>query len=236
MIAWLSSLLIRCLGRNTLRRLEASSYFVLDNGYIAIYGILTPLRWVRSLYQWFENRRLLRQFGRVGRNCAIRSPERLRGVQYVTFGDGVYVFPHSRWDIGQLPPPSPPPRVQVGSRCNIGHYFLLACSQEVEIGENVLIANSVFITDTNHAYQDPSCPIKTQGGYTKGKTIIEDNCWLGYGSVILGGVTVGRNSVVGANAVVTHSVPPCSVVAGNPARVIRRYDSVTQSWVRVDPK
>jgi acetyltransferase-like isoleucine patch superfamily enzyme len=91
--------------------------------------------------------------------------------------------------------------------------------------------------DHNHEYSDPTCPIHAQGVTEGGRIVIGRNCWLGYNSVIFcgkGELTLGQNSVVGANAVVTRSFPPFSVVAGNPARLIKRYDPELQRWIRVD--
>ena len=78
-------------------------------------------------------------------------------------------------------------------------------------------------------------PIYRQGLTAGGKVRIERNCWLSFGSAVIctsGELVLGRNSVVGANAVVTRSVPPYSVVVGNPARIIRRFDPETRKWVR----
>ena len=63
--------------------------------------------------------------------------------------------------------------------------------------------------------------------------MIEDECWLGFGCEILSGVHIGRHSVVAARAVVTKDVPPLSIVAGNPARVIKTYNKETKKWERV---
>ena len=73
--------------------------------------------------------------------------------------------------------------------------------------------------DHNHEFSDVLQPITAQGVTPGGKIRIEKNCWLGYGAVVLcgsGQVTIGRNSVIGANCVVTRSIPPYSIMAGNP--------------------
>ncbi len=75
-----------------------------------------------------------------------------------------------------------------------------------------------------------------QGVSTGGTIVIEENCWPGCGSMVLasgGKIVIGRNSVIGAYAVVTESCPPCSIVVGDPARVVKQWDAVSLSWARV---
>ena len=87
----------------------------------------------------------------------------------------------------------------------------------------------------SHAYQDVHVPINDQGVTEGGRTRIGQGCWIGAGAAIIcpkGELTLGHNCVVGANAVVTRSFPPCCVVAGNPAMAIKQYDFAGQIWVR----
>jgi acetyltransferase-like isoleucine patch superfamily enzyme len=83
-----------------------------------------------------------------------------------------------------------------------------------------MIADRVFISDADHIYIDPNIPIKDQGDSFSGAVTLQDGCWIGIGVVILPGVTIGRNAIVSANAVVMQDVPANSVVGGIPARVI----------------
>ena len=105
----------------------------------------------------------------------------------------------------------------------------------VQLEDDVLLGPCVLITDNSHEFSDINAPIHTQGLTAGGTVRIERNCWLGYGAAVIsvsGELVIGRNSVVGANAVVTRSVPPFCVVAGNPARIVKRYDSGIRKWVK----
>jgi acetyltransferase-like isoleucine patch superfamily enzyme len=87
-----------------------------------------------------------------------------------------------------------------------------------------MLANGCFVTDGNHRFDDRSKPVTWQGFTSKGPTRLEDNVWLGANVVVTSGVTIGSRAVVGANSVVTEDVPPGTIVAGSPARVIRRIE------------
>jgi acetyltransferase-like isoleucine patch superfamily enzyme len=90
----------------------------------------------------------------------------------------------------------------------------------------------VYITDQNHGYEDTSVPISQQSQPERA-VVIGDGSWLGHGSVVLPGVTIGRHVVIGANSVVTKDIPDFSVAVGVPARVVRRFDESRQEWIQV---
>ena len=99
------------------------------------------------------------------------------------------------------------------------------------IGKKVMIADYVYISTAYHKYEDVTKPVKDQGYEPKGNVIIGDGCWIGAGSYIMPGVKVGKNSVIGANSVVTNDIPPNSVAAGSPARIIRQYSPTEKRWL-----
>ncbi|MDQ4141648.1 MAG: acyltransferase [Bacteroidota bacterium] len=103
----------------------------------------------------------------------------------------------------------------------------------VKIGNYVILAQNVVMSGLNHGYEDITIPIDLQKCTTK-EIIIEDECWIGANSVITAGVRIGKHSVVAAGSVVTKNVPAYSVVAGNPARVIKQYNSESKSWERTN--
>ncbi|MFY0255816.1 acyltransferase [Chitinophaga sp. 30R24] len=102
----------------------------------------------------------------------------------------------------------------------------------VTIGHHVILAQNVVLSGLNHGYTDPVIPIALQP-CTIAPIQIDDDCWIGANSVITAGVHIGKHSVVAGGSVVTKNVPPYSVVAGNPAKVIRRYQESTGVWEKV---
>ena len=121
------------------------------------------------------------------------------------------------------------PKIIIGDGCTILYRFQCNAAQSVRIGQNVLIASNVLITDSDHVVEPGGVPVTKNCKFITQPVRVEDNCWLGQNAVILKGVTIGHDSIVGANSVVTHDVPPCSVVAGNPARVIKRLKGLDDS-------
>jgi acetyltransferase-like isoleucine patch superfamily enzyme len=114
------------------------------------------------------------------------------------------------------------PTLRIGDGSYIGRLVQINALRSVDIGENVLIADRVFISDADHIFGDTKVPIRLQGDSFIGDVTLRDGCWIGIGAVILPGVTIGRNAVVAANAVVTKDVLDCSVVGGVPAKLIKQ--------------
>lgn len=108
--------------------------------------------------------------------------------------------------------------IEIGERTHIGCYVCLA-GGDIKIGQDCLIASHSGIYATNHNFADPTRIIRDQGSTRKG-IVIENDCWLGHGVIVLDGVTIGQGSVIGAGAVVTRNILPYSIAVGIPAKVI----------------
>jgi acetyltransferase-like isoleucine patch superfamily enzyme len=115
-------------------------------------------------------------------------------------------------------------RIRIGSGTFLNRGVMVAAAELVEIGDHCMLANGCFITDANHRFDDPEQPVPWQGFTTKGPTRIGDNVWCGAGVVVTSGVTIGERSVIGANSVVVTDLPPFSVAAGAPAKVLRTIE------------
>lgn len=123
------------------------------------------------------------------------------------------------------------PVCTIGERCAFGAEFVLSCTNSITIGDSVLASARVFVADSYHGYSDVNRAILDQPMEGEAPVCIGDGCFLGIGSAVLPGVTLGRNCVVGANAVVTKSFPDYSVIVGNPARLIKRFDPLAGAWI-----
>ena len=123
-----------------------------------------------------------------------------------------------------------PSNIIIGNRVSIGAYDRIASAYSVTIEDDVVFAAFVHITDHSHGYEDISKPVMQQPIIHKGPVVIKKGAWLGFGAHVLSGVTIGENSVVAANSVVTKDVPPYTVVGGNPAKIIKQYNFITNKW------
>lgn len=164
----------------------------------------------------------------IGKQVTFRHPECLFFGKDVIIQKHTYFLPCKKYAGNTYNP-----KIYIGDGCRIGVRNSFACIHGITIGKDVLFAGYVHITDHSHGYEDVDKPITIQPLISKGGVEIGDQCWLGFGCEILSGVHIGKHSVVAARAVVTKDVPPYSIVAGNPARIIKQYNFETGLWEKV---
>jgi lipopolysaccharide O-acetyltransferase len=210
---------------------KALSFFR-ENGSYVFFSTLAnrPPRFLR-------NRMLSSKFG--VRKVSIGSRPYIRGLAYISLGEnfsageGLWMEAVTRYRDERFTP-----RLVIGQHVSISHWCHIACTNSVIIGDHVLIGSKVFITDHNHGIfgshaSSPRIPPLERPLERDRMVNIGANVWLGDGVIVCPGVTIGEGSIAGANAVVTKDVPPFTLVAGVPARPIRRYDAVEESWIRI---
>lgn len=172
---------------------------------------------IRSLWiiSFFRNCPSSVRFGEVGRIC---------GSKYISIGEKS-VFDDFFFITAYKRIPNLTPKMVIGKNCWFGAYNHISCANKVIIGDNLETGKWVTITDNSHGeskYEDMILPPMYRDLSSKGCIIIGCNVWIGEKATILPGVTIGNNAIVAANTVVTHDVPAYSVVAGNPAKIIKR--------------
>jgi len=139
--------------------------------------------------------------------------------QGITIGDDTFVMHGSElhvYNFRDLPHSG----IWIGCNCFLGEFCLIRGQGGVCVGDHVLLAPRVQMLAVNHLFDDPTRPVIQQGISAQG-IVVADGAWIGAGAILLDGIRVGTGAVVGAGAVVTRDVPPRTLVAGVPARVVR---------------
>ncbi len=165
-----------------------------------------------------------RRFGAFGEGSVICfPPAALFNEQYIRIGRDTLFGPQLTLSAGMIPGQEmvSDPVVTIGDRCLVGRGSGIVGHLGIRIGNDVWTGHHVYITDQNHGYEALDVPIGRQLMPERPVTI-GDGSWLGHGTVVLPGASIGRHVVVGANSVVTGDLPDNCVAAGAPARVIRR--------------
>jgi acetyltransferase-like isoleucine patch superfamily enzyme len=179
--------------------------------------------------------RAARGFGAFGEGSVICFPyEAIVNEHAITIGCSTVLGKGLVLSAGWEPDHQGLPRdlVRIGDRCLIGRGSSIVGHESIVIGDDVWTGQQVHITDMNHGYLDVDVPISKQAA-APGPVVVGSGSWLGHGVVVLPGVTIGRNVVVGAGSVVARDLPDHCVAVGVPARPVRRFDP-DQGWLDSD--
>jgi acetyltransferase-like isoleucine patch superfamily enzyme len=173
-------------------------------------------------------------FGSMGRGCIIQRPMLLRNPQFIHLGDSVHIRNGVRLEAVVLGSHRIP-RLSIGNNVNIEQNVHIVCQSRVHIGDNVSITGNCAIVDTTHPHQDVRNSVKIGDRILDEDSFVEigDGSFVGYGTIILPNVRVGKHCVIGANSCVTKDIPDYSVVAGNPAVIKSNYDFESGTWSKV---
>jgi acetyltransferase-like isoleucine patch superfamily enzyme len=169
-------------------------------------------------------------FAHFGRRSVLQPPILLHGQSRIAIGSGVYVGRGSWLQV--LDGPGSGVALEIGDGTSIVGGCVISASRSVSIGRSVLMARNVYISDHQHAFDNPDRPILAQGITRTAPVEICDGAWLGENVVVGPGVRIGRGAVVGANSVVLEDVPDRTVAVGAPARVVRHLETEAGSPLR----
>lgn len=173
-------------------------------------------------------------FMKYGRNVYLFPGVHIVRPEYICIGDDVTIGRNTDIFVHPDHPESKEAVIEIGNHVHIGTNNIIGARKKIVVEENVLIGPHVMIGDHSHQYKNVDIPIKFQAVTEGGTVRIERDSWIGANVFILPMVTIGRHAVVGANSVVNQDIPPYSVAAGAPARVVKRYDFELKQWVKVD--
>jgi hypothetical protein len=178
-----------------------------------------------KVYQWAYITKMKSQFKKVGDKFSIEIPSSLYGLGYVSVGENFIARRNIKLRAFDTSDYSGfYPELVIGDNFYAGTDCHISSIKRIKIGNNVALASRVTIIDHSHGksdYSDLEEPVMLRELSTKGEIIIEDNVWIGEGVIVLGGVKIGKNSIIASNAVVTKDVPAYSITGGVPSRIIK---------------
>ena len=182
---------------------------------------------LNHLYNKLYTERMKKVFASVGDNAYIMSNIYVRGGQKIIIGNNFYCYWGVRIETYSCHNGMKfNPQIIIGNNVSINPDCHIGAINRIEIHDGVLMASRVFITDHFHGkINSEELLVSPQKRilFAKGTVIIKKNAWLGEGVAVMPGVTIGENSVIGANAVVTKDIPDNSIAVGIPAKVIKQF-------------
>jgi len=169
-------------------------------------------------------------FGKFGFPSYIGKPIYIGIFKRIFIGNRVRIFPGSRIEVVDKNS-----SIVFEDNISIGQnlHIISGGEQELRIGKNTTFSANVFVTNIDHKYDEINTHILKQP-YAGNKTQIGENCFIGYGVVIQSGTILGKQCIVGANAVVRGIFPSYSVIVGVPAKIVKRYDERSGIWKKTD--
>ena len=170
-------------------------------------------------------------FKKFGKRSTLCFPFRINGSEFVSIGEKVHIYEGS-WILA-LKNDDIAPIINIGNGTYVGRFSHIVGVSKVEICNNVLISDKVYISDNIHDYNDVNTPIKEQRILKKFPVVIGENTWLGENVCIIG-ASVGKHCVIGANSVVTNNIPDYSIAVGTPAKVIKTFNHTSKIWEKVN--
>ncbi len=182
---------------------------------------------------------LKHSFGHRGRGVVIDYTVNVQGSRFISIGDGSWVQRCAHLSVPLIEMKAPPvgTPLKIGKRVQIGGRCFFAAVNSVDIEDDALFGPNVYLADHTHAFGNPEVSIRDQGIGAPGSIRIGKGSWIGINAVIIAiegkEIEIGDGAIVSANSVVTRSVPPRTMAAGVPARVIKRFDEKTRAWVAV---
>ena len=185
--------------------------------------VLAAVQYIR--YAW--------RFEHFGKGTIIYKPDRMLGRKHIRIGNHVTILHHARMEaISSWLGEKYNGTITIGDRVSIGQNFHITSASDLVIEEDTTILGNVFVTNLDHKYDTVGTHVLRQGIDVK-ETHIGANCFIGFGASIQAGTVLGKNCIVGTNAVVRGTFDDYCIIVGVPAKVVKRYNKETGIWERV---
>ena len=191
------------------------------------------MRYLKRFIKWL----MFRPWGtRFGVGSLVHRPWKFFNRNFIQVGKNTYIGPYCIiMPIRKYGPYDYFGQITIGDNVHIGGNTQIHAVSSCTIANNAVISEYVYISDVSHGdLSHVSGPIMAQPLASKGTVEIGEGCFIGFGAAVLPGVRIGKYAVIGARAVVTKSVPDYTMVAGNPARPIKRFDTSESKWVLLE--
>lgn len=170
-------------------------------------------------------------YKKFGFKSIVLHPIDIIGKDYISIGKGCFIYKHARIEaVSEYMQTLYSPKIEIGDKVYIQQNFHCTCANLVKIGDGTSITPNVGIFDIIHPYENVYVNPREQSIRTK-PVIIGKNCLIGMNSVILPGTILGEHCVVGANSVVSGVFDDFSILAGAPAKVVKKYDNKKAEWI-----
>lgn len=183
---------------------------------------------------WYRYWRFLNKskFKKLGKFSYLRSPLKVDGSKNIQIEDFVTIGAYT-W-IAAVPLTGNTSYLSFEEGTIIGNFNHIYATRRIIFGKKVLTADKVYISDNLHGYENVNIPIMDQDIKQLNEVVIGDGAWIGENVCIIG-ASVGKQSVIGANSVVTKDIPDYCIAVGAPARIIKRYCLKENKWKKTDP-
>ena len=173
-------------------------------------------------------------FKKLGHKSVLSVPFLVEGAKYISIDKKVYVRSNAWMSaLSQENNKSDDVKLSIGESTYIGRNAHIVALKNIRIGKNVLIGDNVYIADNYHVFDRIDLPYKDQGIGFKSEVVVGDGSWVGENVCIISS-KIGKQCIVGANSLVIDDVPDYTMVAGSPARIIKKFNHRSKIWQRVD--
>lgn len=186
----------------------------------------------KSIIKWIFFRPHFKRFERLGKDVIFQPRVKIVNARKIYIGDRVRIGPstviiplvkYEKYEYS--------PKIEFGNDVYIGGYCQIHAISKVSIGNGCVLSEYVYISDLSHGMDPKLGLIMKQELHSKGDVIIGESTFIGFGVSILPGVTIGKHCIVGTRSVVTKSFPDYTMIAGSPAKAVKRYDPDLGIWI-----